>query len=555
MADVNTKPMIGAKLALTDIAGKIVSFLEKYDPAFGYIEGATGWENKEQCIDAVTEQLSQEPADSYIAGLHKLSEQTPEAKEEADTIILEIMNYEGRLPNLKQMPVSEVATLDFVNNPDRQGTGGLNRDSRMFKAMLLHTREQEQTKLYSRYDEAFTAANLKDDFQPKIAILQLREGEENQIYRRFTSLETLDRILHEQPDCKNYELVYLRNAEAKTETEQERKRLNNQLYAEFNADTLKPRDYYGHSLSVGDVIVMTIDFSEQHAYYVDDIGFTKLPDDFLSREMSAKIRNDLDIRQEGALYETIRQFESENTLSIMDKTAIDRYFQITSEYSRIFELADRRGAIMDMDALGYEPVQVDGCFDDFLMWKPKDENEEEKAFRFDGWDSVRDFIYDVQTLMNDYTVQQLQDIADGDYSVIEYGWFGDMEVEAAINNHPQRERAGKLKRFSVTETSDAFAPEEDFAIWDAVQDGYYCDRDGTIHTFSTQEEAEKYLGKINEKELFNMVQALGQAGNTELVNWFGDMDVYEIGENVSPAQILDAYSSLMNDGFEYTKSR
>lgn len=431
----------GVKPAPTELAGKIVNFLENYDPAFGYAEGMAGQENKEQWIDTITERLLQERTDSYIAYLRELAEQTPEAKEEADAIILEIMDYEGKLPSLNQFPVSEVSTLDFVNNPDRQGTGGLNRDSRMFEAMLLHTREQEQTELYRRYDEAFTAANLKDDFQPKIAILQLREGEENH-NRRFISLETLDRIMHEQPNCENYELVYLRNAEVKAGTEQERERLNNQLYAEFNADTLRPRDYYGHSLSVGDVIVITNDFSEQHAYYVDDMGFTKLPDDFLSHEMSAKIRNDLDIRQEEMLYENIGKFEAESTMSIMDKTAADRYFQITSGYSRIFELADLRGAIMDMDALGYEPAQIDGFSDDFLMWKTKDEVDTDNSFGFDGWEAVRDFTNNVHTLINNYTVQELQDRANGNYSIIEYGTFDDREVQTAIKNYPQQERAG-----------------------------------------------------------------------------------------------------------------
>lgn len=431
----------GVKPAPTELAGKIVNFLENYDPAFGYAEGMAGQENKEQWIDTITERLLQERTDSYIAYLRELAEQTPEAKEEADAIILEIMDYEGKLPSLNQFPVSEVSTLDFVNNPDRQGTGGLNRDSRMFEAMLLHTREQEQTELYRRYDEAFTAANLKDDFQPKIAILQLREGEENH-NRRFISLETLDRIMHEQPNCENYELVYLRNAEVKAGTEQERERLNNQLYAEFNADTLRPRDYYGHSLSVGDVIVITNDFSEQHAYYVDDMGFTKLPDNFLSHEMSAKIRNDLDIRQEEMLYENIGKFEAESTMSIMDKTAADRYFQITSGYSRIFELADRRGAIMDMDDLGYEPAQIDGFSDDFLMWKTKDEVDTDNSFGFDGWEAVRDFTNNVHTLINNYTVQELQDRANGNYSIIEYGTFDDREVQTAIKNYPQQERAG-----------------------------------------------------------------------------------------------------------------
>ena len=158
--------------------------------------------------------------------------------------------------------------------------------------------------------------------------------------------------------------------------------------------------------------------------------------------MSAKIRNDLDIRQEEMLYENIGKFEAESTMSIMDKTAADRYFQITSGYSRIFELADRRGAIMDMDALGYEPAQIDGFSDDFLMWKTKDEVDTDNSFGFDGWEAVRDFTNNVHTLINNYTVQELQDRANGNYSIIEYGTFDDREVQTAIKNYPQQERAG-----------------------------------------------------------------------------------------------------------------
>ena len=55
------------------------------------------------------------------------------------------------------------------------------------------------------------------------------------------------------------------------------------------------------------------------------------------------------------------------------------------------------------------------------------------------------------------------------------------------------------KRFSVTETSDAFAPGEDFAVWDDIRDEYYHDSDGTVHTFATREEAGEYLNQV-EKE-------------------------------------------------------
>lgn len=57
----------------------------------------------------------------------------------------------------------------------------------------------------------------------------------------------------------------------------------------------------------------------------------------------------------------------------------------------------------------------------------------------------------------------------------------------------------EYKRFSVTETSDAYPPGEDFAIWDDTLDDYHFDSDGRIHTFGTQEEAEEYLEKV-EKE-------------------------------------------------------
>ena len=55
------------------------------------------------------------------------------------------------------------------------------------------------------------------------------------------------------------------------------------------------------------------------------------------------------------------------------------------------------------------------------------------------------------------------------------------------------------KRFSVTETSDAFAPGEDFAVWDDIRDEYFHESDGTVRTFATAEETEEYLHQV-EKE-------------------------------------------------------
>ena len=47
------------------------------------------------------------------------------------------------------------------------------------------------------------------------------------------------------------------------------------LFEKFNID--RPSDFVGHSLSVGDVIVV-YDGIEKKSYYVDDFGFTELMD-------------------------------------------------------------------------------------------------------------------------------------------------------------------------------------------------------------------------------------------------------------------------------------
>jgi hypothetical protein len=334
--------------------------------------------------------------------------------------------------DINRLPIAEIATLDYIRNPDREGTGGVYRGSPAFEALLSLAAGNDTAEIYRQYDEAWTAANLKDNFQPKIAILQYAENAGNRD-RRFISMETLNDVLHEQPNCNNYELVYVRNAETTTETEAAKDRLNNRLFEEFNADTLRPRNYYGHSLSIGDVIVIVNDFNDRSAYFVDHgTDFIKLPDDFLSREMSAKIYNDLDIRQESILHDNIRRYEAENIVALTDEAMQNRHADISLYYPRIFEMADRRGAIMDMDELGYEPAQIDGFSDDFIMWRAKD--NEQDTFGFDGWDAVRDFAADVKTLLSNYTIQELQDRANGDYTVIEYGNFDDRAVQTALRN-------------------------------------------------------------------------------------------------------------------------
>ena len=53
------------------------------------------------------------------------------------------------------------------------------------------------------------------------------------------------------------------------------------IFTQFN--TNQPADFTGHSLSVSDVIVISVD-DKDTAYYCDSFGFTEMPEFFLEKE-------------------------------------------------------------------------------------------------------------------------------------------------------------------------------------------------------------------------------------------------------------------------------
>lgn len=70
------------------------------------------------------------------------------------------------------------------------------------------------------------------------------------------------------------------------------------IYERFNIQ--RPADFTGHSLSVSDVVVLN-DGSTVKAYYVDSIGFAKLPEFFKERNM--------DLQKENLLNEELQEIE------------------------------------------------------------------------------------------------------------------------------------------------------------------------------------------------------------------------------------------------------
>lgn len=99
------------------------------------------------------------------------------------------------------------------------------------------------------------------------AILQLND-EASPAYEHFAPLHSLQRMGC-QPNATHYDTVYV----APLKPFQNVFEMLEQLFARFNLD--RPEDFYGHSLSVSDVVGIHKDGIISF-YYVDRVGFKKL---------------------------------------------------------------------------------------------------------------------------------------------------------------------------------------------------------------------------------------------------------------------------------------
>ena len=127
--------------------------------------------------------------------------------------------------------------------------------------------------------------------------------------------------------------------------------------------------------------------------------------------------------------------------------------------------------------------EIEGDYIDIEAMRDIDRHEAEVFSRFEGSDDFPDI--DAAAVR--------EKLENGE---------ADKEADAMLAFAEQAAKENEVtphKRFSITETSDAFAPGEDFAIWDDIRDEYYHDSDGTVHTFATREEAGEYLEQV-EKE-------------------------------------------------------
>ena len=161
---------------------------------------------------------------------------------------------------------SETMADDREEIEEHGGIFGIEKEDWMRERSLERDNDiaEEKEAAESVMGETVSEKKSNDTYQ----IYQLKSDDELWQYH-FENLESLkDHDL--KVEGKNYELKY--------EGEWTEGMHLDGIYAKFNID--RPEDFTGHSLSVGDIVVLNSDGKET-AHFVDSVGFVEVPEFFL----------------------------------------------------------------------------------------------------------------------------------------------------------------------------------------------------------------------------------------------------------------------------------
>lgn len=140
----------------------------------------------------------------------------------------------------------------------------LPKDYTAYSYALNSARAERLIERYANWDLNKLKLEYGENGIDAFCIYQLKPDMEKYLFESYSRLER--RGLN--PTVDDYFMIYI--DELKSQTLED-------IYGKFNMDY--PKDFIGHSLSVSDVIV-TISNGTRTAYFVDSVGFKKLPDFF-----------------------------------------------------------------------------------------------------------------------------------------------------------------------------------------------------------------------------------------------------------------------------------
>lgn len=244
---------------------------------------------------------------AHFLAVQETSEEYEYSVYDAEYKLIDGGQYEAAGKNLRAVSAEILAGEPWLNGAEHMDT--LQRAA--YATSLVNAAATlEHEELLRRADAAHYApltgmsasdyleAGEKAPAGRKFHIYQLKSGEENHLLR-FCGLDVLqrERGMGFAPELKNYELVYS-GVMKENETLED-------IYSRFNVDL--PKDFFGHSLSVSDVVAVEWN-GHLTANYVDSIGFQNFPQ--MAQEITQQQNELLSLCQAIADYDAAHGTES-----------------------------------------------------------------------------------------------------------------------------------------------------------------------------------------------------------------------------------------------------
>ena len=225
--------------------------------------------------------------------------------------------------------IEDIARLDYIENPEREGTGGLYRGSPRLEAIV-----QEYNRTPSRFPDTQDVAQLIERYDRAWQAALVRNAG-----RGFS-------VFQPNRDTGRYEYSYSRTLESFPQTEQDFMRICEELYTENNT-TEHPSDWYGtHSIMTDDIVVFHDEFPQAvtwndfPVYRYDSFG-TERRDDLLTAQMAARITNGLTVKEEARMWHDVREEADMWGIPLAPET-LQRGTDLENEYMGVFRLAGIR---------------------------------------------------------------------------------------------------------------------------------------------------------------------------------------------------------------------
>ncbi|EWM53958.1 YodL domain-containing protein [Ruminococcus flavefaciens] len=206
----------------------------------------------------------------------------------------------------------------------------------------------EEQRIFEDFKEQNPIRTLDDTEKTpaKYHIYQLPDGDKYHGIR-FESMEQLKRD-GVQLNLEDYQLVY-----EDTVDDFKGNDTLESLFTKFNID--HPEDFSGHSLSVSDVIVISID-GKDTAYFCDSYGFVEMPEFFLEKELVQ---------------------EKSETAKVSD-LAVGDVIMYDGARREVEKISDKSISLKDLDAPDYGGILLSTS--DVLAYDGWQQDMEEKGF-------------------------------------------------------------------------------------------------------------------------------------------------------------------------------